>query len=352
MQSEVLRGLVVGYPHALPQRTWVLNRLIWADQIGAIWPTSTPNAATDGEQVVLQDLERLRQAGLFTECTIPLGQDDEVQTQIESALNLTRQERESFSQRFRESVNAARESRTNGGRLDRNLRFYVNKMPPETTNLLLRSRVATKTADGFLRIKSAAQAEHLMAAAAEFARPVDERGLRIMLDGATDEALATAAAPLNGAAVRPSAAVNARMIGVSTPEISDVEALIDFRLNDKNDRRRRDYLHEVDRYVRRCTKRGTPGDADGLALDRIGQDLLKAQTAYRLSLSRVAAVATQIVAAVIPLADSPGDLSTAVAAGANVGAITVNVGADVRWGRPHAYLRTARTARALPVLDA
>ena len=47
--ADWLRGQVVSFPKAIPRRSWIVERLLWADEISALWPTGTPLARTPEE---------------------------------------------------------------------------------------------------------------------------------------------------------------------------------------------------------------------------------------------------------------------------------------------------------------
>lgn len=54
--ADWLRGQVVSFPKAIPSWSWIVERLLWADQISALWPTGTPLARTPEEGLALDDL--------------------------------------------------------------------------------------------------------------------------------------------------------------------------------------------------------------------------------------------------------------------------------------------------------
>ncbi|CAB4954959.1 unannotated protein [freshwater metagenome] len=345
--EKIFDGLALSYPNALPDRLWIRDRLLWADGVSAIWPTHQPDRRTKAEELTLSELDLLREAGLFSESQVPFADDAAVQAGLEAALGLSGAEQRRFLDRVKERPGAFVEKFKADGRVDPNLRFYINKFPPSALETLLAHKVVRPAKDGhFVKVSSNAGARKLMSALADFARPVDARP--VWHDPETDVAFATSAAPTDGAASRPAAVVKAQLPVVAPGRLVPIEALIEFRSKDRNEQRRQDYLGEVRRYAAKATDRHEGRDPSKVALERIERDLEKAVRGLQLSWKVVVDVAFDVADAVLPLLYAADDPKTAAQSFTKLGKIAaVNV-IQLRENRAPAYLRSARREGLLP----
>ena len=242
-----LRGNVVSFPRAIPDRAWVMSRLLWADRLGALWPTWAPTPMRQGDEDVLQDLEQARAAGLFTEWIVP----EEAYADVMDSLRQTRILPKGRANRWLRKAGALtdqanpqhanREGAPERDRSDPNLFFYWNKLPPDVTDQLVDAGVLRRHGEFGVRARSLSAAAAVFSTAVTHARPNGEIGTSTMIpDADSTSALWQAAMPLDEQG-HPATAVQ---FPLATPLRNDVsvEKLLEFRQKPAVEAARQDYL--------------------------------------------------------------------------------------------------------------
>jgi hypothetical protein len=201
--------------------------------------------------------------------------------------------------------------------------------------------VATTSDGNFIKLRSRAQAAHLMSAIAGFARPATSHDLPVTLDAADNRALAAAAMPLNAEEGYPASVMTIPLIGHEGTRV-DPGKLVAFRHNEKNKSARQDYLNSVAAVVADKMARTVNGEPTTLAAEKILTDMQKATTSFadrvKDTLS-IEAIAIEAVPVMVPFALNGARLSDAALAAASA----VAAGAlKLRMNRPHRYIRRAK----------
>lgn len=342
IQANPLRGHVVSFPKAIPSRTWMADRMLWADHLGAVWPASVPRARSDEDKLAFEHLSAYNSAGFFTERRIHIEDSLEFERDLEQALAsadhdvwLEKSSTTAFTGILPTSVRVA----------DDRL-FYLDKFPENIKEMLLRTNMAKVTeSTGMLQVTSKAKARMLMNALVNYAEPwgAAAQDLPLTLDAEDDDALAQAAAPGEDGPYRPAVSVP---IPVIEGEWGDVapQRLIDFRANDANERARQDYLNEVARRLEQASRRAAE-TTDDAASRMIGRDLELATRSLgeRVGAVGLAGLAFSTVGTLAPISASDA-APELLGAGAAVAGLGLTAYTTLRRAPAHGYLRRARKA--------
>jgi hypothetical protein len=97
-------------PEAIPDRQWLLDNLLWADSVGAIWPNGQPTPRTPAEQQILDELEAPMACGLFQPERI-VGFERFTQRVLEIARSVREGEPTPWSEAHAELVGPAEDDR-------------------------------------------------------------------------------------------------------------------------------------------------------------------------------------------------------------------------------------------------
>lgn len=340
LTDNPLAGHIVRFPTAIPNAQWMADRMLWADQIGAIWPFGEPTPMSGDEGDSMGSIELYREAGFFTECHVNL---DNLSKEVPEALAMP-------PAAAREWLNSLPELDEGGAeeafRNPRDAFFYINKLGPEVSDMLLSTGIAVPADETFIRLKSSAAARTLINAIAAQSQPVDGRNLPITLDPARDSDLAKAAAPIPSGTTFTAAVVQ---LPVVAARITDARQIIEFRSNPRNERARADYLNAVERYVsEQSWVESVEPHSDRAATirrERIRQDLLSstralADTQRTAGLAGYAASAVSALVAVAQASEGSLAAASAAAGAAGLAASTVTL----RGNRNTRYLRRANSA--------
>lgn len=341
VQSNPLRGHVVSFPKAIPSRTWMADRMLWADHLGAVWPASFPRARSDEDKLAIQHLSAYNAAGFFTERRVQVDDSAAFERDLESALGAA--DREAWLEK---SSTPSFSGILPAPGPEANSLFYLDKFPANIKAMLLRTAVATEApSTGMLEVKSAAKARVLMNALVNYSEPwgPGAQDLALTLDAEDDASLAQAAAPGNAGDSRPAVSVAIPTIEGEWGDISP-QKLIDFRASDANERARQDYLAEVATRIEQASRSG-PQRSDDVASQMIGRDLELATRSLgeRVSALGLAGLSFSTVGTLAPisLSDAPPEL---IGAGAAVAGLGLTAYTTLRRSPAHGYLRRARKA--------
>lgn len=340
MPTGPLRGHVVSFPKAIPSRTWMAQRILWADQIGAVWPDGDPTARNAEDTLALEDANKYREAELFTPCTLPAKTGPSVMSQLEATLKVT--------------VAEARKWQTESGiegsgrEPEDDLQFvYLGKYPPQVQDALLRSGVAKTEGDYGLVIASRERALTLMAVLAENAEPQRELKLERILDTDNAFALAMVAATPQGGRSRPAAMLDLSMPSGGAGNIS-ADKLLAFRSDDRNRDARSAYLESVDEYLQDVLRVHPSVDSGKEAAAKLRRDLDLARRSWvkRAQSAGLTEVALSTVSLVAPL-PAAASLGEWVGLGAGMASAGILATTLVRKSHVKGYLNSARRARVL-----
>jgi hypothetical protein len=342
IQANPLRGHVVSFPKAIPSRTWLADRMLWADHLGAVWPASMPRARSDEDELAFQHLSAYNSAGFFTERRVHVEDSLEFERDLEQALASA--DHDAWLQKS--STTSFTGILPTPGRVADDRLFYMDKFPENIKEMLLRTGIA-KVAEptGMLKVTSNAKARVLMNALVNYAEPWGSaaQDLPLTLDAEDDDALAQAAAPGEDGPQRPAVSVPVPVIEGEWGDIAP-QRLIDFRANDANERARQDYLNEVARRLEQATN-SAACTADDAASRMIGRDLELATRSLgeRVGALGIAGLVFSTVGTLAPisLSDAPPEL---LGAGAAVAGLGLTAYTTLRPSPAHGYLRRARKA--------
>jgi hypothetical protein len=316
------------------------DRMLWADQLGAVWPASSPRARSEEDRWALDDLMRYRDAGFFTECRVPVNNSEQLERELEKSLL------ETDHVPWLEQGSTGSFERINppGDRSVEEHLFYMDKFPENIKQMLLRTGVAVETEPhGMLKVRSPKKAHVLINAMANYAVPQGSGDLPLTLDAEDDLALAQAAAPTPEGTSRPALVVEVPVIEGSWGDVT-AERLIEFRGIEANNRARDDYLDEVAARVAKMTRLATDGDPAMAAKQMVSDqlDLATRSLAERVSVLGLTGLAISAVGTFTPISmDGAGDW---VGFGATVAGLGLAAYTTLRPSPAHAYLRRARRA--------
>jgi hypothetical protein len=343
--ANPLRGHIVRFPQAIPSQDWLAQRMLWADQLGAVWPLDAPHPSSDSEEQALEAIRTYQAAGYFTPCSVPWGASTEMLKQIRASLGLS----DSRIGTFVRSMSTAAFEHLNPDAavepmaIDPDQYFYINKFPQEIQKALLASRVATREG-GMLRIGTISQAKALLATLAEHAQPNADVNLPRTLETPDPDALARAAAPTRSSGSRPAIMLDIPVVRGVTEGVVP-QRLVEFRQRAGTEDARQDYLNSVGQYVSKATTRDPSSSAASVLHDRLTRDLQLASKSWyeRAKSAGMASVALSTVGTIVPLPSFEG---TADWVGGITGAAGVGVAAytAVRNSHVHGYLTAARRA--------
>jgi hypothetical protein len=348
--EDLLHGQVVFYPKAIPDHRWLVSRLLWADEVSALWPLGQPEP-TRSEAATFKSLLRLEEAELFQprwlhhENLAPLLEDLEEVQLIDQ-----RRGRKFVKQALGQLPKGSGAQTRDPGASSRtsDLFLYVNKLPGAAEQRLERLGVLERREDGHFNVRSRQEAARLMSVAVNHSKDRRDRDIRMIPDAASDDALWQSAMPAREGTGTPATAVNFPLV---TP-LRDIEIkqLIEFRTKDSNDRLRRDYLAEVSRHVR---KKGTSEDGDAVraerALKKVEADMQLAATSFVKRFGRAGlTIGFTAAAALVPQAHELDNTAKVIGGAAQISAAAVGATRGLELRRPHKYLRIANRAELLP----
>ncbi|GAB3077692.1 hypothetical protein GCM10027080_24820 [Pedococcus soli] len=355
-----LRGDVVSFPHAIPSQSWIVERLLWADRLGALWPGGTPQPHgrrefRQAQEETLQSIERLCSEDLFVEYHVDHCASEQIVADLADLDVIPHEQVDRFlketgigdAQPPSETAPAPRRSANS-----RDLFMYVNKLPPNVTDGLKRLGVVKPNREGLLEVRTAQDADALMSVAMNHAVPVfgpDEREPMIA-DASTDSAFWQAAMGRDDDhTVHPGVAVTFPL-AVPLGNVT-IEQVLNFRL--KHDADRIAYLGQLAEYAdRQVTSSITGTQMTKRLRDRVAGDMaLASQGMVRRLRQYGVALALQTTSAAIAVAKDPHDPLGIAQAATSLAAATLPV-ATVSLRRPHQYLRSAGKAGLLAHPDA
>ena len=348
VEANPLRGHIVGFPKAIPSRDWLAQRMLWADQLGAVWPIETPTDRSDEERQALEDAHMYRAAGFFTPCSVPDAASPDVLKQVKASLRLP----DSVAGRWLRSWATSAIDRwhpdatADDGPVDENQYFYVNKFPREVQRALLESGVA-KREGGWLTIRTVKQAEALMTALAEHAKPWKELNLARILETKSPAALARAAAPTSASNSRPAVILDIPVVEGVTDNVRAGD-VIEFRQKPGTEQARQDYLDAVGRFITKITTTNPSRSAESVARDKVTRDIQLASQSWvrRAASAGMGGVVLSTVSTVAPLPHH-GTVGEWVGLSAGVAGIGVSLLTAVRKSHVHGYLNAAHRAGVL-----
>lgn len=340
-----LRGHIVSFPKAIPSSAWMAQRILWADQIGAVWPDGSPSAHTAEDEQALKDAEKYAAAELFTACTLPEKTGPALMTQLNATLDLT--DAEAIAWQEASGMTGSDGSGAKAAEPEDDLQFvYLDKFPPQVQDALLRSGVAEQTERGLV-IPSRDRAMTLMCVLACNAEPHRDLKLSRTLDTDNPFALAKVAAPLKGGQSQPAAVLDLSVLAARGGGIH-ADKLVQFRKNDSDRGAREDYLRSVDDYLEGVLKQHPSVDPAKEAIAKLEGDLELARRSWlkRAKSAGLTEVALSTLSAVAPLsaAASFGEVVGLGAGVASAGLLTTTM---VRKSHVRAYLNSARRAGLL-----
>lgn len=273
--THPLAGHIVRFPTAIPSSKWMADRMLWADRIGAVWPTHEPTPTNEDEEAGLSAVRLYKEAGFFTECVVP---PDAFEGDTPSALRLSQKDHRLWLDTLPEVQEGV--DSTEAFRRSPDSNFYINKLGPDVAQMLLDAGIATPKDDHFIKLKSAAAARRLMATVAAHARAIDGTAMPLTLDAAKDTDLAAAATPSDDGNSYLASVVNLPVIVAAKTE--DPQRIIEFRLKTKNERARQDYFDAVEEFVAKQSYiesvEPASAEAEQIRKRKILGDLLEATT--------------------------------------------------------------------------
>lgn len=340
--TNPLAGHIVRFPTAIPNEQWMADRMLWADQIGAVWPSDQrPEPMSESEANALSAADLYQDAGFFTECVVP---STAFAGTTPAALGMG-------TQQLREWVSGLPKADDNGRAAEvfktpRDAYFYVNKLGDGVSEMLVRAGVAHRTDDNFIELKSAKAARTLMATIAACAEPNGGGSRPITFDSVSDMDLASAAAPVDGESAH--AAIVVDLPVVTAARATDARRIIDFRISNRNERARQDYLAAVEEHVE-AQVFIFERSADELRAEKVRSDLLKASqslirhhgaaglTVYGATAVSALVAVPQVTEGWMPAAAAAAGLTGAAASGLIM----------IRGSRTNRYLRRGQRAGIL-----
>lgn len=313
IHNNLLHGVIVNYPSAIPTMQWVVDRLLWADHIGSIWPAGEPHGRTSAERSALRSIRELMNE--HPNVFLPLRVDVDPETLIDEIgiyVEVDEDERRAWLEE-----NDLYDARTDGHRSakpDEGLYFYINKMPPQVVEGLLESGIAQRHPDAVgVVLRDNDHARVLMSLLANYARPEGEAAdLPIVLE-------AESASDLGISAAR-SAAQNSQVaLRLNVPSIRaanesvELKRLLDFRASDKGARLRGEYLATTSARLDEL-RDGVASDAERLVslIDAMRNDVVgtRDQLGAGLTAAGFGLKLTGAAGMVLPLVTNPTDISS------------------------------------------
>ncbi|KRF37365.1 hypothetical protein [Nocardioides sp. Soil805] len=311
--TDVLKGVIVNYPSAIPTKQWLVSNLLWAERLGSIWPTHIPVARNARERETLNDIRRLMETepDLFTPFHVAASADqliDELTRYLE--VDETKR-REWLTENDLDDVSVGKARKREA---DPELFFYVNKMPPDVVDALLESGIAHQPAGKHaIELRDKDHADVLMSLLAKYAQPsTGDMDSAVVLDAATPTALGVAAAPTDQSPVAPALRVEIPAIRAANDDVS-IDRLLDFRTSSKGGRLRREYVQVTSHRLQEL--RDAPvDDATHLkeVVRSIRQDVVgtRDQLAGGLTAAGIATAVASTAGMILPVAVSPQDFSS------------------------------------------
>jgi uncharacterized protein YnzC (UPF0291/DUF896 family) len=331
---------IVGFPDAIPNMWWMADRMLWSNSFGVIWPGSEPTPKGDVEEEALSAARLYRDNGFFDECVVD---HDAFAAKNLRALSHSPDAIREWIARFPGDHGAEDVHFPN----PKDAYFYINKLGEEVADELVVANLAIRDKDGFgVRLKSRAQAAHLMSAVAGFARSESRPNAAITLDAASNRAFARAAAPLEEDEGCPAAVMTLPIIG-GEGDPPTPQKLVEFRRNQRNEDARKEYLDALHAHVQAQVERlGGAADPARMAAQQIRDDLNGAMMTFAQRVKRGLSLQAVTVAAApvaIPLLVGTTDLTAAATGAASSAAVGM---LKLRSSSPP-YLRRVKGAGVL-----
>jgi hypothetical protein len=310
----------------LPGTDWLRRSVLWADDLAAIWPRSDPIPFGLAQQQSWREIDELRQARLFMPEYI-FERDDIAQATLKELRAIGAGE--PVSESWRDGAPAVgripprdeTELRLN----DPSMYVHPEKLPQALTVKLLDRKLIKPVRSGHgYEFSSPTILDDLLDAGACALYTLS--GGRLLPDVAEPAQARRIAAPR--ASPQGADAVVLAVNGATTPNMrTDFRHFIDFRLDARNERARRDYIDELVEVWGLCSD-GPPGHAAGEVAKRMSADLEKARASYfdRVGLRNLIIGGLGLFAAVIPLAaglTAPNVLVALAGMGVFASAVTV-----------------------------
>jgi hypothetical protein len=333
---------------ALPATDWLRSAILWADDLAAIWPAGGPDPRNSTQEQSAREVAALQGANLFWPQFIPDWVPDHIS--LADALNEFGQigSDQPVTEEWQDGQPAvglpSMPSRTRPQDGDRFL--YPDKLPKAIQEELIRRGVIAPRADGFgYSVKSGEVLDRLLAACACVL--YESSGGRLVPDVGEPVEGRRLAAPSEEGQSRDAITLELRGLGVPNLR-TEFDRFIEFRLNEGNERARRDYIQQLTGLWRLCSD-GGPQHALDESVRRATRDLQRAQQSYVDQLGTQALVTQGMtsLASMLPLAVGQSVLAIVVAL-TNVGASAVSL--SVRKGAPK-YVRRVGRAGLLATTD-
>ena len=365
---------------ALPESAWLRRSILWADDLAAIWPISDPTPFGRAEEQSRREIGYLRSAGLFQpEHIFQLNTKRQVERMLDALESFgDRPQRGPWRNgapavgrtpktsrlnydvpryRYPDTSNFSRPNmflhydrpyprRFLDGEMHDPSRFlYEDKGAPRLyRELEERSWIERDPSERGYIMPSAEGLGRMLAFGASKLH-ASSRG-RLVPDVAEPAQARRIAAPSDGEEIRQALVLAIR--GAVTPNLdTDFQRFIDFRLNERNERARRDYIEQLTSLWSVC-RNGGPEHALEQVVGKVTTDLRKARESYfkRVDARTLTAQGLAASGAVIPLAAThPPAAIVGALAMAGASAVTI----AVRKGAPK-YVRSARASGLLATM--
>ena len=342
---------------SLPTSAWLRRSILWADDLAAIWPRSGPTPSGRSEEQSWREITYLRSAGLFQPEFI-------FELSPESMLEALRSvgDGEPVSEAWQDGAPAVGSASTAlsidselpwysyslpGRSPDRNSRrfLYGDKLAMILNDKLERQGLISPSPDGRGYVVASTEALECLLGAGACALHMSSHG-RLVPDVAVPAQARRIAAP------SPEAETNQALVlafrGAVVPNLKvDFQRFIDFRLEARNERARRDYIEQLTSLWNLCSNGGSAHMLQEV-VRKASTDLRKASESYfkRMDGNTLIAQGLASFAAVIPLAIThPPALILGALSGVGASAVTL----AVRKGAPK-YLRSASDSGLLAAM--
>lgn len=342
------RVTLLQFLRVVPSSAWLRASILWADDLAAMWPGREVEPLNQAQEQPLREVWSLLNAGLFERKTLL----DFFSSMTAPAMAQALDEAQSAcaskpgAEGWEDDGPAVGPdpvpTRRSLAEYDPDTFLYPDKLPEGMTRELAKRDLIRPHADG--RGYTAASAEFLDRLLAGYARVLQARSGGYLLPDVEEPGQAwRIAAPLNTGETRKALVLTLRG-GVAPDLQTDFQRFIDFRLDEKNERARRDYIEQLTSLWDRCA-RGGPDNARKGVLDRVAADLGKSRESYfkRVTAQALIGQALTSFSVLIPLADahSPANVvSTFTAIAGSVVTVAVRNDAPV-------YIRRATRSELL-----
>lgn len=245
---NLMDSTIVNYPNVLPTEQWLKDRLLWAEQVGSIWPVDGVIARSDQDDEVLKALHALSADKLFVELNVDVRQTNrQMIREVIASFKLPQDAWAAWEAEAGLTAHGAGEAEETATLrdTDRDRVIYNGKLPSLLAIALAAEDLAVQHDEGrYLEMRSGEDAMKLLSILSRYATPQHAaREHPMILDPASPMALTAACVPPQAGA--------ASALCIDIPLLKNVRAdvgleqVLEFRSKDANERARREYLATV-----------------------------------------------------------------------------------------------------------